>query len=179
MSETNISLHLEHALDAPTRAEVTELLRASFPDIYPNRAWFKQLPHFRLLARRDGRLVGYLAVDHRVIRVGDEALRVFGVIDLCVAPDQRGRGLGARLLERFRRTAEGAGVSHLLLFADDPRLYEQAGLRAIDAATTWLAVDDHRTLGVRTERLGSCLMVSTLGGAAWPVGDIDLLGYLF
>jgi GNAT superfamily N-acetyltransferase len=87
----------EYELTPGQRELIRALLRESVPG-YPHRSYFKQLPQFRLLLQRDDELVGQVGVEHRVIRTGDSPLRIFGVIDLCVAPTARSQGLGSRLL---------------------------------------------------------------------------------
>ena len=54
------------------------LLQASFAE-YPSRSYFKLPPHFRYLAMADGELAAQMGVELRVVRVGADVVRTFGV----------------------------------------------------------------------------------------------------
>ncbi len=178
-SKLRLQALAEDALDGAARRATIALLRQCFPAFFDDRPYFKQLPHWRLLARLDGELVGHVGVDHRVVRVGDVALRIFGLIDLCVAPQKRSSGISREMIRCVEERARLAEVPHLVLFADDDRLYARCGFRGIDADVRWLAIDDHRTLGIQEEQLSDTMMVKDLAGAPWPAGEVDMLGYLF
>jgi GNAT superfamily N-acetyltransferase len=169
----------EFALTAPVLAQVRDLVQVAFPGYPPDRPYFKLRPHFRFLAWNDDALVGHLGVDHRVIRVGAEALSIFGVIDLCVTPSYQHRSLAMQLLQQLESLARDTQRGAIVLFADDHRLYTANGYQRIEAPCTWMMVDGHRTLGITTQSLGDCLMVKPITLAHWPDGPIDLLGYLF
>jgi GNAT superfamily N-acetyltransferase len=172
--------HVEEFAIAPqVFAQVQLLLASSFPGYPANRPYFKLRPHFRLLAWTKDALVGHMGVDHRVIRVGNDLLTIFGVIDLCVAPQYQHRSLATQLLQQLEFLAHDTQRDAIVLFADDHRLYAANGYQRIETPCTWMMVDDHRTLGVTTRSLGDCLMVKPVTLAHWPDGAIDLLGYLF
>ena len=138
----------EDHLTPAGRTEVLQLLGACFPGYFIERIYFKQLPHWRILAWRGKELVGQVGVDHRMVRVGDQPVRVFGVIGLCVAPRARSAGLAGALLNALESRARVGGIRHVLLFADDHRLYQRHGYRLLDAEVTYLALDEHQTLGI-------------------------------
>ncbi|MEE4360672.1 MAG: GNAT family N-acetyltransferase [Pseudomonadales bacterium] len=162
--------------DAALRA----LLAACFPDfdVFRTRRYYKQLPRQRVLAWEDGSLVGQVAIEHRVIGCEDGPAEIFGVIDLAVAAEQRGRGIGGALLTRVEERACARAIPFLLLFADDARLYEACGFACQRNPLRWMKVHEHRTLGIGEGRVDE-LMVKSLGARAWPAGPVDLLGYLF
>ncbi|HWM04680.1 MAG TPA: GNAT family N-acetyltransferase [Actinophytocola sp.] len=176
--ETVIRRVAEPEVDADTAAELRELLRESFPD-YPDRTYYKLPPHFRYLATVDGRLAGHLGGELRVVRVGDEAVRLFGIVDVCVRQDARSHGLATRLLAEITEYASTCGLDHLMLFADDDRLYTRAGWTHVDNRLSWVRIDEHATLGLATNETVRALMVKTIGSRRWPAGDVDLLGHLF
>ena len=95
----------EFALTAPVLAQVRDLVQVAFPGSPPDRPYFKLRPHFRFLAWNDDTLVGHLGVDHRVIRVGAEALSIFGIIDLCVTTSYQHRSLATQLLQQLEAWA--------------------------------------------------------------------------
>ena len=94
-----IEQHLEMTVSESMDKELTELLQHAFPSIYPNRRYFKQLPHFRLIAYADERIIGQVGLDFRVMNVNGEPIHVLGIIDLCVREEVRGRGVGRALMD--------------------------------------------------------------------------------
>jgi predicted N-acetyltransferase YhbS len=150
----------EYEFTPGQRELIRALLRESVPG-YPHRSYFKQLPQFRLLLQRDDELVGQVGVEHRVIRTGDSPLRIFGVIDLCVAPTARSQGLGSRLLGEVETLARSAGVDAIILFADDARLYLSAGYQPAPNPVRWLMINEHESFDV-AERSVEGLMVKML-----------------
>ena len=155
------------------------LLRASFPG-YPDRSYFKLPPHFRYVATTGrGHLAAQLGVEYRVIRAGNTVLRTFGVVDLCVAGDQRSRGLAGTLLAELTGLARSCGMAFVILFADDDRLYVRNGWTRVTNRCSWLRIDNHVTLGLAGPEDTGALMVKAVGAQPWPDGDVDLLGHLF
>ena len=164
--------------DPPLDTAVAGLLDACFGGAHGGRTFFKQVPHRRLLAWSGGGLVGHVGMDLRAVRVGEAVVHVLGIVDLCVAPAARRRGIGAALLHEAENRA--GGQSFALAMADDPRLCRRAGYSLIHAAdVTFLAIDGLRCHSVVRRDLSEIFMVKRLAGNAWPDGPIDLLGHLF
>jgi GNAT superfamily N-acetyltransferase len=168
----------EAEIGGDLRPQLQALLQASF-DEYPSRTYFKLPPHFRYLAMADGVLAAQLGVELRVIRVGADVVRTFGVVDLCVSRSERSRGLGGRLLAELTEYARSCEMNFIILFADDSRLYDRNGWARAANPCSWLKISDHRTLGLATAQDTDSLMVKAIGAQAWPEGDVDLLGHLF
>jgi GNAT superfamily N-acetyltransferase len=168
----------EAEIGGDLRPQLQALLQASF-DEYPSRTYFKLPPHFRYLAMADGVLAAQLGVELRVIRVGADVVRTFGVVDLCVNRSERSRGLGGRLLAELTEYARSCEMDFIILFADDSRLYDRNGWARAANPCSWLKISDHRTLGLATAQDTDSLMVKAIGAQAWPEGDVDLLGHLF
>jgi GNAT superfamily N-acetyltransferase len=160
------------------RPQLQALLQASF-DEYPSRTYFKLPPHFRYLAMADGKLAAQMGVELRVIRVGADVVRTFGVVDLCVSRGERSRGLAGRLLAELTEYARSCAMDFIILFADDSRLYDRNGWARAANPCTWLKINGHRTLGLAIAQDTDSLMVKAIGERAWPEGDVDLLGHLF
>ena len=103
-------------------------------------AGFLERGGFAVLAERDGRLAGYAMVAVTPVqetlmpdtwRTGD---RVAEVETLVVAPDARGAGLGAAMLDRIDEELAAEGVEDVLIGAivtntDAIRLYKRRGFR--------------------------------------------------
>jgi predicted N-acetyltransferase YhbS len=171
----------EDALTAVERSQLSTLLFEAFGPPFDRRLHYKQLPCFRFVALNGAAVaIGQVGVCHRMMRLGDESCRVFGIVDLCVAKDRRGQGLGRRLTETVINAAAAAEADFVLLFADTPSLYTDVGFRGSPNPCVWWAIDEHRSLGTRSGPPPGLLMTLTLGPLAWnDEAELDLLGHLF
>jgi GNAT superfamily N-acetyltransferase len=173
-----ISRVAEAEIGADLRPRVQALLQASFAE-YPSRSYFKLPPHFRYLAMAGGQLAAQMGVELRVIRIDDDVVRTFGVVDLCVRQAERSCGLAGRLLAELTEYARSCGMDFIILFADDSRLYDRNGWVRAGNRCSWVKIHDHRTLGLATAEDTGALMVKAIGGQPWPEGEVDLLGHVF
>jgi predicted N-acetyltransferase YhbS len=175
----NIEKKTEHEIPPVWHEEISILRDTCFPEDAVGRSYFKQFPHFRFLAFRDGSIVGHMGVDHRVISITGRPYTIFGVIDLCVAPNHRRKGIAGRLLDELQYLARKCHIDFCLLFANDHRLYRSKGFRPVCTQVTWLKIDEHIPYGIGTELFQDEFMVLQTGDRSWPEGNVDLLGYLF
>src|SRR6266436_2498801 len=156
----------EAEIGADIRQQVQALLQMCFPG-YPSRTYFKLPPHFRYLAMASGALVGQMGVELRVIRVGSEVVRTFGVVDLCVMQSERSHGLAARLLAEVTELARFCEMDFVILFADDDRVYARNGWMRAGNPCTWVKIHEHITLGLTRATQTGALMVKAIGQQAW------------
>jgi GNAT superfamily N-acetyltransferase len=164
--------------EIPTTA-VASLLDLCFPNVFEGRTYFKQLPQSRLLLSQKS-LIAQVGLDLRMIRVGEGLLRVLGIIDLAVAPDQRNRGLGSQLLAEAESKARQWQADFLILFADQAGLYQRNGYHAVRPAhITWLGIESRASCGLLSRDQSGIVWAKSVAGKTWPAGPIDLLGYLF
>lgn len=170
----------EYSLGAERAEAVRALLHEAFPDVgfTRTRTYLKQIPPRRLLAWDGGRLIGHLGLEHRVIGTEDGPATLFGVLDVCVASDARGRGVASAMLEHVEALGRDHAIDFLMLFATDHRLYERNGYRHEDNVLRWSMIDEHKTLGIDEQPLDE-LMIKPIGARPWPAGPIDLLGHQF
>jgi GNAT superfamily N-acetyltransferase len=169
----------EAEIGADLSRQLQALLQRSFPG-YPSRSYFKLPPHFRYLAMTSsGDVAAQMGVEYRVIRVGANVVRTFGVVDLCVEESYRSRGLAGRLLADVTELAGSCAMAFIVLFADDDRLYARNGWARVTNRCTWVRINDHVTLGLARQEDPEVMMVKAVAGQAWPEGDVDLLGHLF
>lgn len=156
------------------------VLDSCFPQTFQGRIYFKQLPNFRFLGKRDDRLIGQVGITHRIVRLGNDPIRIFGIIDLCVIEKERHQGVGGQLLNTAINAAHHADVDFILLCADNQNFYRKFGFVRVENSCSWLAIDEHKTLGIQTESLADCLMVLSLKQKVWDdTARLDFLGYLF
>ena len=170
----------EYRLDRSMRDEIRVLLHACFPDarFTRTRTYLKQLPPRRLLASEQGRLVGHLGLEHRVVGTESGPLEILGIIDLCISESHRGRGAASEMLGWVEALARETSVPFLMLFAQDRRLYTRNGFIHASNPLRWVKIHEHEVIGVGEEPLAE-LMVKAVGEHAWPKGLVDLLGYQF
>lgn len=169
----------EHELTRHDREQLQALLAACFPEHLSERTYRQQLPQLRLLTYEGETLVAQVGVEHRVVRAGDELVRVFGVIDLATHPDHRGQGLAGKLLERLELLARPHGVDAILLFTDDQRLYRRHRYKPAANPLTYLEIDEQRSVGLRERADPDDFMVLTIAQRPWSDAPLDLLGSLF
>jgi GNAT superfamily N-acetyltransferase len=178
--ELRFSHQDDYAITAADRESLRQLLAACFDGNFRDRTYYKQVPKARSLVHSDQTIVAQLGLEDRVIRVGADPVRLFGVIDLCVASEWRGRGIASKLLSSIEGLGRTHGIDYAVLFADDPSLYRRHGYEYVPNTVRWLGIDEHRSLTILEKSQGDCLMVKALGERRWdPGAPVDLLGYLF
>ena len=175
---TELSRLPEAEIGADLHLSLQRLLGACFPG-YPARSYFKIPPHFRYVVTGGATVHAQMGVELRVIRVGEQVLRTFGVVDLCVGDDRRGQGLAGRLLDEVSGYAAACGIDFVILFADEDGLYRRNGFARVGNPLTWVKINEHRTIGLAQAVTPHELMVRPVSGTAWPAGEIDLLGHVF
>ncbi|PWW33472.1 MULTISPECIES: GNAT family N-acetyltransferase [Paenibacillus] len=168
-------------LNEESSTRLQQLLVASFSEVYPkDRLFFKQIPHCRILAfNPDNKLIGHVGLDYRMMNLNGKAIRVLGVIDLCVSTTYRSQGIGSFLLREVEKLSKGH-IDFVLLFADNESLYSKNGFKTVNNTCKWLKID-HKTLttiGVGIEKIDG-LMVKEAGTLPWSEGQLDFLGYLY
>lgn len=172
----------EYDISKERSMKIQQLLTESFPEVYPtDRIYFKQLPHFRFLAfNQEHQLIGHVGLDYRVMNLNGKAVKILGVIDLCVSRNARSQGVGSRLLLEIDRFSQGRNIDFLLLFADKINLYVRNGYQPVRNNCKWLQINDETqaTKGIGIEDLEE-LMIKQVGMTKWSEGDLDLLGYLY
>ncbi|WP_367874915.1 GNAT family N-acetyltransferase [Luteolibacter sp. Populi] len=171
---------IEHEIPVAIQADIARLLELCFPNTFEGRTYYKQLPDFRLLLWNRGILAGQLGIDSRMVNIGGDILRVFGIIDLCVHPQQRGEGIASLLLSKAEKIGQLHDRDFLVLMADRHEVYMKSGFTRVEPAhTKWLGIDERKSAGVIQRDLGDCFLIKPLSNRPWPSGEIDMLGYLF
>jgi len=173
----------EFQIDKKTQAEITELLAICFPQSdYNNRAFFKQLPHYRLLLTDNNKVTGQLGIDYRVMNLNGELVRVFGVIDLVIHPDLQGKGWGTKLMNEFDKIANeyNYNIDFTFLVTDKPEFYSRLGYKKAMVTSTWLKIYQGVNYGIGKQIIeDSSIMYKQIGSRSWSDGALDLLGYMY
>ena len=139
LRELWLELHHHHAEIGPQSGEFTDDETSWEVRSSQYREWLADAGSFVLLARADGRLVGYALV--RVMEPGAELRDAWRVPDriaeietIVVTADARGAGLGERLLDEADAELERLGIEEVmigLIPGNDgaQRLYERRGFK--------------------------------------------------
>lgn len=164
--------------------EINELLRLSFQEVdYQGRDFFKQLPHYRILAKKGDRIIGQLAIDLRMMNLGGSPINVFGVIDLCVHPDLQGEGVGKKLLQKFEAIANEHShkIDFLFLVTEKSDYYKKLGYQEITSLeVAWLKIDQCENLGMGKELVDDVsFMIKSISAKEWTDNKLDMLGYWY
>ena len=174
-----IQTFTEPAITDEVRDQLRPLLDEAFPALFNGRTYVKQRPHFRIIMRRGSEIIGHVALDYRIIRIGDGVVPICFVIDLCVRKDLRGQGVGSKLLAEAELQARGSSACFMVLMADIHEFYGRYGfLRIQGVSARYLSIDNLVSSKLMEEDLSSQLMAKNLTEVAWPQGPIDMLGYL-
>lgn len=178
-TKTRIKTKVEHDLSQSDQKAIAALLAESFPTYPSGRIFFKTMPSFRMLCYSGQRLVGHLAVDHRLINNGGQLLNIFGVVDLCVSIDYRHKGLATALLSELEQCASKARIDALVSIAQDARLYKQNGFKKRQCRARWIMISQNQMLGINQRAFDQSLWVKMLSKTKWASGELDFLGPLF
>jgi predicted N-acetyltransferase YhbS len=167
----------EVAITPAQNREIKALLFEAFPDgrtaFAETRHWHGSAPQYSVIARRGGRVVGNAGIIVRDIRSGGTAVRVAGIQNLAVHPQERGKNLGGKLLSKGMAEARRRGIDFGLLFCV-PELrhyYHSNGWKKIDAAFTMLY--QGRTCPIPGKNIA---MIRELTDRRFPGGAVDLAG---
>ena len=169
-------------LETEVQQQIAALVQQVFPESeYQGRFYFKQLAHSRLLVSDDGKVVAHAGLDYRLMRMNETPVKVLGIIDLAVAPDYQGRGLGGLILKKAEEIARNSalGVDFLFLVADIHDYYRKFGFELAVTQVQWLTIDQHQNHGVLDKYFDDCLMYKQVGALNWQNGNLDMLGYWY
>ncbi len=169
----------EYNIPSNVHKLINHLLVRSFPDYPLERSYYKLLPQFRYLVWMGENLIAHMGIEHRIITNTSIPVQIFGLIDLCVAPQYRSQKIATTLLQHIEVLGRSSTIDFLVLFADDHRLYTANGYHRVANLCRWMMVDEHQTIGVTEQSLSDCMMVKQIAAQTWRDGMVDLLGYLF
>ncbi len=170
----------EFQINKALHLKVQSLLELCFADYPVSQDFLHQKPNFRYLMLDDKKLVGHMAVDHRIIQLDDQVFSIFGIVDLCVHPDYQHKKHASKLIQTLEALANEHEVEALLLFSNLFSFYEKLGFQKKSNKCRWLMIQNNVSLGVARRSLDNCLMVKILSDKKWPSEkELDLLGHVF
>lgn len=173
---------VEYLPDRDVDACLDEALRALFSvcftkaqdAVFQRRRYFVDpYPHRWVIRGQSGRLVAHAGVHAKCVVAGDVVYRAGGVCEVCVHPDDRGRGYVKAMLARIRDFLITEQFDFGLLFGD-PEVYRSSGYRTITNLS--IASDPESDPAARMMVTG---MILELGRRPWPDTAVYLPGGKF
>lgn len=95
------------------------------------RAGANYIPELALVAEEDGKLLGHVMLTNTTIKTEQGVFPLLLLAPLAVVLDQRGKGVGGRLLEDACSRARGLGHRAVILVGD-PAYYQRFGFKAAE-----------------------------------------------
>lgn len=160
----------DETVDDTMDQRIRDLLTTCFTGpndvVFQTRRYFAEPYPHRWIIRDGDRLAAHLGVHEKRIEVGDESVPVAGVAEVCVHPDQRGKGHVKNILKVAHAWMRQYGFVYSVLLGD-PRVYGSSGY--VSREDVSFDVDGER----------QCLkgvMVLPLTDRPWPEGGVYLPG---
>lgn len=169
----------ELQIDERTHLFIQDLLQHCFPEYPKGRSYYKQIPTFRYLVWDKKKLVAQMAVEHRMMNVGSDSHRIFGIADLCVHTDYQKKHIATDLVTALEKLGKKNRIDFLVLTAGEHDFYNKLKFKLQQTTCRWLMINEHQTLGVGHRRIDESLMVKAINGKAWGTGLVDFLGHVF
>lgn len=169
----------EYNLSSSYQKKIASLLQEAFPTYPAGKYYFNQLPSFRYLIWNDKKLIAHMGIEHRIIRLGDEIFRIFGLVDLCVAKGFQSQKIASSFLKRIEKQAKECHIDFLLLATEGFDLYIKHGFKLVENTSKWLVIRKSESLGVLHRKLEDCLLYKPVNDKKWKDGTLDFLGTLF
>ncbi len=176
-TQTHFYLIPEMELSTKDEQELTQLLQDLFIG-FPQRSQFVQVPHFRVLAKIKGQIVGHISVTQRLVRQNENVIKIFFISDVCVKEDYMGLGLASKLLSMVADKAKKNNIPFLFAVAPDKSLYLKNDFKEIKNNGNWLMIRESNSIGLMRSPLPSHFMVAQLGKEKLNEAAIDFLGPL-
>ena len=178
-----ISFVPEFQISEKDSIAINNLVQKSFPEVdYKSRDYFKQTPHYRILAKENDTLIGQVGPDYRVMKLGNSPIKVLGLIDICIYSRHRENGIGEKLLQKADKLSLefSERIDFLFLVTNIPNYFEKYGFRRVEPTTTWLKIHQHKNYGVGTEKIDDThFMIKSIKDKKWEGENLDLLGYMY
>ena len=167
------------AVDAELDRQLRLLLSTCFTKpvdiVFRDRRYFHEPPRWRWFMRDDvGELIAHIAVHDKLIGTTAGEFRIAGIAEVCVHPQQRGRGLVRDLLA----TAHPWLVAHdfpVAMLFGDKKVYSSSGYRVISNPIRYRKPET----GIWIVEPSDWAMVRPLRNFDWPAGLVDLRGPMF
>lgn len=170
----------EIAISSEIDKKIREGLCRCFPEntkiFSKTRAWNGESPIFSVLGFNNNNLIAHTGVISRKIRIDSgEELTIFGLQNVFITPEYRGKGLLAIIMEELMKRVKNMQFDHGMLFC-------RPELEKTYSKFSWQRVSNNRMFFLDNGSIKSALpkrhiaMVYPLIKSRFPIGDIDLQG---
>lgn len=158
--------------------EIRKNLCICFPrdkDVYSKvRAWHNIWPIFIAIIEQGNNVIAHAAVVDRIIKVGNENLRVAGLQNVFVLPEHRGRRLSTTVIQAAMAEAQQQDFDCGLLFTYEP-------VKKVYARNGWLQITDRKFIRIDNGReiempQETVKMYYPLRRKDFPAGIVNLQG---
>ncbi len=135
----------ELRMPAETDRQIRAVLVACFPKdaaiFAESRGWHGSQPVFSAVALHGERVIGHVGVVDRVVTMGGAKIRIFGVQNVAVLPDFRGKGYVDHMLAAVAGEAERQAFDMGLLFCGPllEKVYRRCGWRTLSPRAVEIA----------------------------------------
>lgn len=166
--------HIDRRTDQSIRHGLCICFPADVEFYSKTRGWNQYDPHITTVVERGNRVVAHAAAIDKSIMVGEETLRVAGIMNVFVIPEYRKQGLATEVVRAALDEAEQQGFDMGLLFCKSwlESVYRSTGWKRITDRSITRVVSD-RELPLRKHII---LMYYPLRLKTLPPGDIHLRG---
>ena len=167
------------AVDAALDRQLRALLALCFTKpndvVFHDRRYFHEPPRWRWFVRgTPDELIAHVAVHDKCIGTATGELRIAGIAEVCVHPQQRGHGLVRELLATAHPWLAAHDIPVAMLFGDKKH-YASSGYRNIAN----LIRSQNAETGAWIIEPSEWAMVKPLRNFDWPTGIVDLRGPTF
>ncbi len=165
---------VDAAMDEKIRALLTTCFTGPQNAVFQTRRYFHDpYPHRWIVRDERGALAAHVGVHERRVVADGKPLRIVGIAEVSVHPDQRGRGHVRAILREVHAWATREGFEFSALFGK-PEVYGSSGYRSVANLSVDVAGPDGR---IARKKMPA--MVRPLAQAPWPAGEVFLEGAVF
>lgn len=173
----------ELKLTQDSKNQITTLLKLAFTEEnFNGRHYFKQFPHYRLILRKQDKVIGQVALDFRVMTLNHQPISMLGIIDFCITPTFQNQGLGRFLMSKLMDQANEVkeNIDFLFLVTNRPSFYQPFGFKSTTQWVRWLVTEEHVNYEMKEECIENALMYKKIGNKEWIENTtLDLMGYWY
>lgn len=166
---------VDAALDWQLRMLLAVCFTKPCDAVFRDRRYFHEPPRWRWFVRGSSdELIAHIAVHDKQIGTATGAVRIAGIAEVCVHPQQRGRGLVRELLASAHPWLAAHDIPVAMLFGDK-KVYASSGYQTIANPIRY----QNSETGVWSVEPSDWAMVKPLRDFDWPMGVVDLRGPMF
>ncbi|MEN0007013.1 MAG: GNAT family N-acetyltransferase, partial [Bacteroidota bacterium] len=130
----------EFQIYPPLKKQIAHLLQLCFDGYPTGRIYLKQLPSFRILCFSEKKLIGHIAVEHRMMNNDGQIVSVFGLTDVCVHVQFQHHRVATRMIDHLTQLAQERAIDFLVLMAQEVGFYKRLGFLPVNNKCQWVMI---------------------------------------